>query len=121
MAIAPFPLICGLRLSYCAAIPGEAVNVFAVALIVAGFMLAAIRYLLRFRALAVEENFTGFKIERGHALTLELLVVAAIIKTVTFDPTLENLEILILMIVIRTIIGWTTALEMNNRWPWQRP
>ena len=52
---------------------------------------------------------------------LELLVVATIIRTVTFDPTLENLEILILMIVIRTIIGWTTALEMNNRWPWQRP
>jgi hypothetical protein len=49
---------------------GEAVNVFAVALIVAGFMLAAIRYLLRFRALAVEENFTDFKIELGHALTL---------------------------------------------------
>jgi uncharacterized membrane protein len=52
---------------------------------------------------------------------LELLVVATIIRTVTFEPTLENLEILILMIVIRTIIGWTTALEMNNRWPWQRP
>jgi uncharacterized membrane protein len=51
---------------------------------------------------------------------LELLVVATIIKTVTFDPTLENLKLLILMIIIRTIIGWTIALEMNNRWPWQR-
>jgi uncharacterized membrane protein len=51
---------------------------------------------------------------------LELLVVATIIKTITFDPTLASIELLVLMIAIRTIIGWTTALEMNRRWPWQR-
>jgi hypothetical protein len=24
-------------------------------------------------------------------------------------------------ITIRTILSWTTVLEMNGRWPWQRP
>ena len=102
---------------------GEAVNVFAVALIVAGFMLAAIRYLLRFRALAVEENFTGFKIELGHALTLglKILIIADVIETITVEPSFASLQILAFLVVIRTIIGWTTALEMNNRWSWQRP
>ena len=102
---------------------GEAVNVFAVALIVAGFMVAAIRYLLRFRALAVEENSTGFKIELGHALTLglEILIIADVIETITVEPSFASLQILAFLVVIRTIIGWATALETNNRWSWQRP
>ena len=50
-----------------------------------------------------------------------LVVVGTVIKPVTFDPTLENLKLLILMIIIRTIIGWTIALELNSRWTSQRP
>jgi len=100
---------------------GEAVNVFAVALIVAGFMLAAIRYLLRFRALAVEENFTAFKIELGHALTLglEILIIADVIETITVEPSFASLQILAFLVVIRTLLGWTLCLEIEGRWPWQ--
>ena len=100
---------------------GEAVNVFAVALIVAGFMIAAIRYLLRFRALAVEENFTGFKIERGHALTLglEILIIADVIEKITVEPSFASLQILAFLVVILTLLGWTLCLEIEGRWPWQ--
>lgn len=52
---------------------------------------------------------------------LEVLVAATIIKTITVKPTLEGVGLLVLMIVIRTILGWTMVLEMNGRWPWQRP
>ena len=100
---------------------GEAINLFAVALIVIGFILAAIRYLLRLRNVTAEENFTGFKIELGHALTLalEILIIADVIETITVEPSFASLQILTFLVVIRTLLGWTLCLEIEGRWPWQ--
>lgn len=56
---------------------------------------------------------------RSILIGLEVLVAATIIKTVTLAPTLENMGTLVAMVTIRTVIGWTTSLEMNGRWPWQ--
>ena len=58
---------------------------------------------------------------RSVLIGLEVLVVATIIKTVIVEPSLEGLGLLAGMIVIRTMLGWTTALEISGRWPWQRP
>jgi len=52
---------------------------------------------------------------------LELLVLSTIIKTITVKPTIEGMGLLVFMVVIRTTLSWSTALEMNARWPWQRP
>ena len=52
---------------------------------------------------------------------LEILVAAMIIKTITFDPTVEGMGLLAIMVAIRTILGWTMGLEISGRWPWQRP
>ena len=51
---------------------------------------------------------------------LAVLVAATIIKTIIVEPSFESLGLLAGMIVIRTILGWTTALEINRRWPWQK-
>ena len=51
---------------------------------------------------------------------LEILVAATIIKTITLDPTFENMGLLAIMITIRTALGWSMALEMNGSWPWQK-
>jgi hypothetical protein len=37
------------------------------------------------------------------------------------DATLESLGLLAFMVVIRTIIGWTTVLEIRGRRPWRKP
>lgn len=99
------------------------IEIVGASILLLGFIFATVRCILE--SLKVGGGNAVKRYRRGLArviLTgLELLVVATIIKTITFEPTLENLQILILMIVIRTTIGWTTALEMNNRWPWQRP
>ncbi len=29
--------------------------------------------------------------------------------------------LLAVMVAIRTTLGWTMVLEMNGRWPWQKP
>ncbi len=52
---------------------------------------------------------------------LEILVAATIIKTITFDRTVEGMSLLAIMVAIRTTLGWTMVLEMNGRWPWQKP
>jgi uncharacterized membrane protein len=57
---------------------------------------------------------------RGVLLGLDLLIAADIIRTVTLDPTLENVAALGLLVVVRTFLSWALVLEAEGRWPWQR-
>lgn len=56
---------------------------------------------------------------RSVLIGLEVLVAATIIKTIIIEPSIESLGIAVVMIAIRTILGWTTALEIQGKWPWQ--
>ena len=100
---------------------GAAISLFAVAVIVAGFALAAGRYALRFSEQAAEGNFRRFKIElgRGLLLGLEILVLADVIETITVKATFESLALLAFLVVVRTVVSWTLTLEVEGRWPWQ--
>jgi uncharacterized membrane protein len=49
-----------------------------------------------------------------------LLVIADIIGTVAIEPTLQNLGVLALIVVIRTMLSFALELEVSGRWPWQR-
>lgn len=51
---------------------------------------------------------------------LDLLIAADIIKTVTLAPTIENVGILAILVLIRTFLSWTLVLEVEERWPWQK-
>jgi uncharacterized membrane protein len=57
---------------------------------------------------------------RSVLIGLEILVAATILKTITVEPSLESMGLLAAMVVIRIMLGWTTALEISGRWPWQR-
>jgi uncharacterized membrane protein len=59
-------------------------------------------------------------IARVVLIGLEILVAATIIKTIALDPTMENIGLLGVMVLIRTALSWTMALEVYGRWPWQR-
>ena len=61
------------------------------------------------------------KLGRTVLIGLEILVAATIIKTITLEPTAEGIGFLAIMIAVRTVLGWTMVLEINGRWPWQRP
>jgi uncharacterized membrane protein len=56
---------------------------------------------------------------RSILLGLELLVAGDIIRTVAVDPTLNNLFVLGLLVVIRTFLSWSLEVEIDGRWPWQ--
>jgi uncharacterized membrane protein len=102
---------------------GSAIGLFAVAVIVVGFVLAWTRYVLRFRELPPEQNFKRLSIKLARVLTLglEILVLADVIETVTVEPSFRSLAVLVVLVVLRTILSWTLALQIEGRWPWQRP
>lgn len=65
--------------------------------------------------------FKTYRIQIGRALQLglEFLVAADIIRTVTVRPTLQEVLALGLLVLIRTFLSWSVAVETDGRWPWQ--
>lgn len=57
---------------------------------------------------------------RGLLLGLDLLIAADVIRTVTLDPTLENVAALGVLVVVRTFLAWSLTVELHGCWPWQR-
>ena len=102
---------------------GYAISLFAVAVIIVGFAIAAWRYARRFRGTAQENNFDMFKVELGGILMLglEILVLADVIETITVTPTFLSLAFLAAIVIVRTAVSWTLTLETEGRWPWLSP
>jgi len=97
----------------------EATGAFA---LIIGFVIATSRCILEIKPLGATQAIEGYRqaIGRVVLIGLEILVAATIIKTVTFDPTIENMGLLALMVAIRTGLGWSMVLEMDGCWPWQK-
>jgi uncharacterized membrane protein len=88
-----------------------------------GAVLAAAVFLRRLlRGADFQESYHALRADLGRAilLGLELLVIADIIGTVAIEPTLQNLGVLALIVVIRTALSFALELEVSGRWPWQR-
>ena len=58
---------------------------------------------------------------RSILLGLEVLVAADLIRTVAVDPSLENVGVLGLIVLIRTFLSFSLEVEIDGRFPWARP
>ena len=93
-----------------------------VAVIVLGAVAAIAVFLLR---LARRSDWSGTyhafrtSLARAILLGLEFLVAADIIGTVAVEPTLRNLSVLGLIVLIRTFLSFSLEVEINGRWPGQ--
>ncbi len=92
-----------------------------VIVIVLGLVIAIVGAIGRLRG-GGERVFRWFRqdIGRGILLGLEFLVAADIIRTVAVAPTLENVYVLGLIVLIRTFLSMALQIELEGRWPWQR-
>ena len=93
-----------------------------VAVIVIGLLIATVTYLLATRARADSDaTFRVFRQQVGKAilLGLEFLVAGDIIRTVAVAPTFEGVGVLAIVVVVRTFLSFTLAVELEGRWPWQ--
>ncbi len=91
--------------------------------LVLGFVIGTVRCLSQSFQLGAIPAVERYRRSIGRVVLfgLEILVAATIIKTITFDRTVEGMGLLAIMVAIRTTLGWTMVLEMNGRWPWQKP
>lgn len=98
-----------------------AVDAIGVLVIVVGAILATGRFLFS-RHRGRGQPYRLFRQDLGRAilLGLEFLIAGDIIRTVVVAPTLENVLILGLIVLIRTFLSMALQLEVEGRWPWQR-
>jgi uncharacterized membrane protein len=99
---------------------GQVVDVIGVFVIVGGAAIASVG--LRRTTLSAADRYRTYRQDLGRAilLGLEFLIAGDIIRTVGVAPTLENVFILALIVVIRTFLSMALQLEVEGRWPWQR-
>jgi uncharacterized membrane protein len=100
---------------------GRVVDAIGVFVIVVGALIATVRFARpRFSG---TDRYRMYRQDLGRAilLGLEFLIAGDIIRTVGVAPTLENVFILALIVVIRTFLSMALQLEVDGRWPWQRP
>lgn len=91
-----------------------------VAVIALAFLHALMRGVLHFGQRR-PDAYERLKVYIGKALMLglEFLVAADIIRTVTIQPSLEGLLSLGLLVVLRIVLGWSIAVEIDGCWPWE--
>jgi uncharacterized membrane protein len=67
--------------------------------------------------------YESYKHQMGRSLLLglEFLVAGDVVRTVALEPTLTNVGVLGLLVLIRTFLGWSLTVEIEGRWPWQAP
>jgi uncharacterized membrane protein len=92
-----------------------------VAVIIVGLLMATGQVLVLAARRQTATAYERFRATFGRSvlLGLEVLVAGDIIRTVAVDPTLENLLVLGLLVVIRTFLSWSLEVEIDGRWPWQ--
>jgi uncharacterized membrane protein len=92
------------------------IEVLAVMIILIAIAHGTGRFLLRH----VEGAYQQYKAQLVKALLLglEFLVAADIVRTVALEPTLHNVGILALLVVVRTFLSWSLVVEIEGRWPW---
>lgn len=59
------------------------------------------------------------RLGRGIILGLEFLVAADIIHTVAVELTFTTVGVLAIIVLIRTFLSFTLAVELDGKWPWQ--
>lgn len=99
---------------------GTCVDGAGVLLIVIGLGISTFRYVLRGRQ-PTGDPYREYRQNLGRTilLGLELLVAGDIIRTVAVAPTLSNVLVLGVIVLIRTFLSVSIQLELEGRWPWQ--
>jgi uncharacterized membrane protein len=98
----------------------QAIEMFAVAIIMIAIVHGTIRYLIRVNQ-QMSDAYQRLKAQLGKALLLglEFLVAADIVRTVALEPNLQNVVILGLLVIIRTFLSWSLVVEIEGHWPWK--
>jgi uncharacterized membrane protein len=99
------------------------IEILGAAVIIAGVLrVVATRGAIRFLyQLDKPGAYESYKHQMGQSLLLglEFLVAGDVVRTVALEPTLNNVAVLGLLVLVRTFLSWSLAVEIEGRWPWQ--
>jgi uncharacterized membrane protein len=101
----------------------QAFEVVGVAVLVVGFLVGFVRALVaRLRTGTSEGVYVMIRSYFGRSilLGLEVLVAADLIRTVAVDPTMQNVLVLGLIVLIRTFLSFSLEIEIEGVVPWRR-
>src|SRR6266700_2771947 len=100
---------------------GTGLDAAGVLIVVGGAVVATGRVLLR-RSGDVGDYYRRYRQDLGRAilLGLEFLIAGDIIRTVVVAPTLQNVLVLGLIVLIRTFLSLSLQLEIEGKLPWSR-
>jgi uncharacterized membrane protein len=103
---------------------GTSVDGVGVFIVAGGMVVATLRLVPRLRDRAHENGnyYSLYRQDVGRAilLGLEFLIAGDIIRTVVVAPTLQNVVVLGLIVLIRTFLSLSLQLEIEGKLPWQR-
>ncbi len=51
-------------------------------------------------------------------LGLEILIIGDIVRTIIVDPTIDNVTVLGLVVLIRIVLSFSLEVEIDGAWPW---
>jgi uncharacterized membrane protein len=93
-----------------------------IAVLVIGFVAGVVKALLTYAHGRRESSYDLLRRYFGRSilLGLEILIAADLIRTVAVQPTLQNVLVLGLIILIRTFLSFTLEIEMDGVAPWRR-
>ena len=101
----------------------RAFEIVGVAVLVVGFVVGFVRALVaRLRTGTSEGVYVMIRSYFGRSilLGLEVLVAADLIRTVAVDPSLQNVLVLGLIVLIRTFLSFSLEIEIEGVVPWRR-
>ena len=103
---------------------GTSVDGVGVFIVAGGMVVATLRLVPRLRDRAHDNGnyYSLYRQDVGRAilLGLEFLIAGDIIRTVVVAPTLQNVVVLGLIVLIRTFLSLSLQLEIDGKLPWQR-
>ena len=95
----------------------------AVAILIVAFLLGvfvAVRGLARGDGAARAYRQTREVFGRGILVALEILVAADLVRTVAVEPTITNVGVLALIVVVRTLLSFALDVEIDGVLPWRK-
>jgi uncharacterized membrane protein len=102
-------------------IVGIGVDGVGVCIVVGGALVATVRLLVRSMH-STGNCYSLYRQDVGRAilLGLEFLIAGDLIRTVVVAPTMQNVLVLGLIVLIRTFLSFSLQLEIEGKLPWQR-
>ena len=99
----------------------RAIEAAAALLLLTGLTLSTVRYLLDYFSADRLGAYNVYRRSLGRTLllSLEFLIAADILETVTIDRTMASVGLLAILVVVRTFLSFALELELTGRWPWQ--